>query len=706
MTTNSSSMLDQSAENGDSWIADLEEALMTECDLPMLQKICSQKSIPPKLRPEFWQACLGVKDKEVTLDDRFDLEEQEVIKASCQQLLEKIGRSQDDELLEQTESILTTFSKSTGLRFTPSNGWVEVLSPLLELQLSSTELYNCFAKIVQSYIPRCFSLSIEEDDNDKVLSGQPYHLLRLLLLYHEPELLSYLDTKRIMPEVYANTWFRSLFAYHCDVKVSQALWDIYFQTADPFLVFYLSLVMLVNVKETIFEMETANKEDIIKIIKTVPESLDIDDVDDMFYLVAKHYTAKTPSSIREFHPLIFTSSKNDPCVINRNLATSLCLPVPVWDLLPTAKNGVRYFVIDCRPAEQYNYGHLSTAFHLDCNLMLNDRNAFEMAVEGLLAVQQQAIEANSVAGGHHICFMGSGRNEEDQFTYMVISWFLQKNYKFISLAEGGYSSLHEMVMRNDQLDKYIVDHDGRHCVACTESVPNSRSHLRLNIANNGRPLSESFSGSASNSDAESSSSSIFDKMSSIVRSKSIEMRGRLADIISSPTEHVSASDKIGKRYHPSGKTLGESDDGLYDEESDDSNQELNVEQWSKDMKAIATYKCHELKEDGHMYPSYMILTETHIYVLKELSHNKGWAKIVAKRPLSMIVQITSKRRCPDLITFKYGQESGDATDTPTVMATDMLLIPKPYDVTRLVKQQVIRVLDGEAEEAGIPPSGT
>ena len=31
--------------------------------------------------------------------------------------------------------------------------------------------------------------------------------------------------------------------------------------------------------------------------------------------------------------------------------------------------GVRYFVVDCRPAEQYNAGHLPIAFHLDANLV-------------------------------------------------------------------------------------------------------------------------------------------------------------------------------------------------------------------------------------------------------------------------------------------------------------------------------------------------
>lgn len=30
---------------------------------------------------------------------------------------------------------------------------------------------------------------------------------------------------------------------------------------------------------------------------------------------------------------------------------------------------MRFFVVDCRPAEQYNAGHLSTAFHLDSDLV-------------------------------------------------------------------------------------------------------------------------------------------------------------------------------------------------------------------------------------------------------------------------------------------------------------------------------------------------
>ena len=33
------------------------------------------------------------------------------------------------------------------------------------------------------------------------------------------------------------------------------------------------------------------------------------------------------------------------------------------------QNDIRYFVVDCRPSEQYNSGHLPTAFHLDADLV-------------------------------------------------------------------------------------------------------------------------------------------------------------------------------------------------------------------------------------------------------------------------------------------------------------------------------------------------
>jgi hypothetical protein len=44
----------------------------------------------------------------------------------------------------------------------------------------------------------------------------------------------------------------------------------------------------------------------------------------------------------------------------------------------------------------------------------------------------------STASGEHLCFMGSGREEEDKYVRMVVAYFLQRNIKFMSIASGGY----------------------------------------------------------------------------------------------------------------------------------------------------------------------------------------------------------------------------------------------------------------------------
>lgn len=120
----------------------------------------------------------------------------------------------------------------------------------------------------------------------------------------------------------------------------------------------------------------------------------------------------------------------------------------------------------------------------------------------------------------------------------------------------------------------------------------------------------------------------------------------------------------------------------------------NVDTWSKEQNSIAKFPCKALKETDNLmaFDSWFILTESNIFILKELKSRKGYARIVAKRPLEMIVQITSKKKIPNLITFKYGETSESSTG-PNIIATDCLLFSKPYEVTRIVKSQVIKVLD-------------
>lgn len=77
--------------------------------------------------------------------------------------------------------------------------------------------------------------------------------------------------------------------------------------------------------------------------------------------------------------LLFQDFENSDSNNNSILSQALCLPVSVMELISNSEDPniaadageetVRFFLIDCRPAEQYNAGHPPTAFHLDCNLV-------------------------------------------------------------------------------------------------------------------------------------------------------------------------------------------------------------------------------------------------------------------------------------------------------------------------------------------------
>jgi hypothetical protein len=71
--------------------------------------------------------------------------------------------------------------------------------------------------------------------------------------------------------------------------------------------------------------------------------------------------------------------------------------------------------------------------------MLQGGEVFNTAVQALLSSKRQALDSGSSAGGEHLCFMGCGTLQSDQYTHMVVASFLHSNTQFVSLLAGGYS---------------------------------------------------------------------------------------------------------------------------------------------------------------------------------------------------------------------------------------------------------------------------
>uniref|UniRef100_A0A671SZS9 TBC1 domain family member 23 n=1 Tax=Sinocyclocheilus anshuiensis TaxID=1608454 RepID=A0A671SZS9_9TELE len=674
-----------------SWNHDLADALdSAECDLDTDQDgVIQVRNLPPQQRAKLWMIALNVSGKGDSLsswDGALDLAEQMLIHNRSQQIIDELGIPVEEgrDLVSDVESVITFYCKSRNVTFTPDLSWPHILKPLLGLQLSCKDLYNCFYAIMNKYIPR-----------DCVVKGRPFHLFRLLLQYHEPELCSFLDTKKITPDSYAINWMGSLFSSNGLPEVSQALWDIYLQQADPFLIFFLMLIILVNAKDSILTQEGDSKEDIIKMLEQSPALLEAEDIEDLFSL-AQYYNSKTPLSLRKENHNLFGSSLVALKEEDMDLSQALCLPVSVPEILQANQlqpEGVRFFVVDCRPAEQYNAGHLSTAFHLDSDLMLHNPSEFALSVKSLLEAQKQSLESGSVASGEHLCFMGSGREEEDMYMNMVLAHFLQKNKEFVSIAKGGFMALQQHLAD--------INVEGPDNVYVHWIVSTSGSHSSLSSAD----------GELNSTDGKGVKS-LVNKMTFALKSKSVNVKEKMISFIentstpvdrhsftfSFPDMHVSSSDRVGKPYRGVKPVFSIGDEEEYDTDeidsssiSDDDRKEIvNIQTWINKPDVKHHIPCNEVKETGHMFPSHLLITATHMYCLREIAARKGFAYIQSRQPLNSVVKITSKKKHPELITFKFGNNNAAGVE---ILSVERYLIPNAGDATKVIKQQIMKVLD-------------
>ncbi|XP_013107629.2 TBC1 domain family member 23, partial [Stomoxys calcitrans] len=695
-------------------LIELESVLLDDCNVNDIYAICQGKSLPEALRPDVWQVCLDVRHKSDQMslfNEIYDLPFQNKLREDCQKMLERIGNDDEDKVsvLSDLESILTFYCKNRNLQYESDNGWIELLLPLLALKLNRSETYNLFEAIRDTYIPKGCKPK-----------GNVFHVFRLLILYHDPELCTMLDTKKISPDLYSQQWFQCLFASSCSFSVILSMWDLYFQHADPFLVFFLGLIILINGRDQILALKDSPKEHIIEFLTNMPCALETDDVVD-FCSLAQYYSLKTPSSFKtDFLKALYGKQNEKGTPEECAVSQALCLPVSVYELVDNSSmelcspDTVRFFLVDCRPAEQYNAGHLSTAFHLDCNLMLQEPVAFATAVQGLLSAQRQSIEANSNAGGEHLCFMGSGRVEEDQYTHMVVASFLQKNTQYVSLLSGGYNAIHDYF--GDHMADCLEDHEPKKCMVCNRHSSNEIEGVQLRQKTGQQ-------GKRDASSKQGSSTDFFNRFSQVMKFKTAEVKGKLLDIIVNPTNvaaptnesagnnqsavqqrHVSAAERNGKRYRNVAPVFSIDDehDGEFEGgHSLDDAKDLGATKMPGDVKEIVSlnnylkspdimnaFRCQEVHMSGYMYDSHLIITPTHLIVLRELA--RGQAQIVVRRPLASIVKITAKKRHRDLITFKYGFPVGDSLE---ITDMDRFLIPNASEATAIVSKHIVQTLD-------------
>ena len=289
--------------------------------------------------------------------------------------------------------------------------------------------------------------------------------------------------------------------------------------------------------------------------------------------------------------------------------------------------------------------------------MLENPTEFNQSVEALLDAQKQAINSGSVAGGQHLCFMGSGNDDEDKYVNMVVSNFLQRKINFVSLALGGYKELRqtiedpEMIVGTD-----IQTSRNKFTEEWVKKIPTNNESSMINkfssVFKNGLSLkTNDFKDKLKDYLTSSITSATTSATSNTSVKKSTSFQSN---------KHVSSSDKIEKLYRNQGNVfaIDDSNDDQFDEEQDES---VNLKVWLEKPDTINKFKCFykEKRENSkaEWVPGYLLLTKTHLYGLTQKPNKKnGMAEISVRLPLSSIIKIATRSSCPEMISFTYGEK--------------------------------------------------
>ncbi|VDO31741.1 unnamed protein product [Haemonchus placei] len=549
---------------GDDWVKESDfsiSSLPTDCNKDMVSSssLVSFAS-DPESKKLLWVRFLGVVNRPNPLDDwdqLYNLNNQAGLRNDCRKLAKLLDNKKS---VPELESFMTLYCKKRNVDYKKDSGWIVVLEKILKFDLPQEHLFNVFFAFTTKYIPK------ETKEN-----AQIYDLFRLLLQYHDPVISSHLDSLKCMPYSYANQWFSTVLAASVDDGVCRVLWELYIEKGDPFLIFYMALVLIINSRDELLGIGFDRRDDAHKVLSSLPNQLTIDDVPDFVQLSA-YYADRTPQCVREdFHYLIFGSNYDD-------------------EVGEMQTSNITYFIIDCRSNEAYNSGHIYGSFNLDCKLLVDAPSQFEMALSCLESYKHEQ------KFDEHICFFGYGDEDQDQFMNMVIARFLRDGKSHVTFAQGGYRGLHSVLSESNRL-RLINSHDESKCREC---------------------------GNASSG----KSWKLVGKMKEVVISKSAAVKDKVSELVTQAAPGSAPTNEVVFL------------------------QLLLTEQ----AEFIEHFQCHELADNKMMIPSHIAITRTHMHVLRDVEGKPGYVTTEARHALSSILRVTSKKKVPELLTFKFGYE--------------------------------------------------
>ena len=278
-------------------------------------------------------------------------------------------------------------------RITYKQGMNYLLAPFLFLvspplsgatRRSLLRLYSLF---IGTFVPNTFA-------DDEFGSLQCVFLLfRHLLLYHDPQLCAHLDAAEMGPELYASSWFITLYANRCKMEVVLYLWDVMLLEADSdaMLHYFVSLALLIANRAAVIKEPNVSLPELLTKL-TIGSKKDAHTLLQRAKQLYRHNTSRTIrdklqhitharisidspayTELQQWQALHVSAEEVVQHIVQKGAAKADSTGSSQDEAAaePSTSNdppNPKFFVLDCRPLSQYSSGHLPMSFHLDPEL--------------------------------------------------------------------------------------------------------------------------------------------------------------------------------------------------------------------------------------------------------------------------------------------------------------------------------------------------
>ena len=296
-----------------------------------------------------------------------------------------------------------------------------------------------------------------------------FNIIALLLKYHSPKLSNFFFKHQICPEIYSTSWLLTMYSTMIsDAILLFDLWEEIILQNDVLYPCYIAVALLdlegldlarneiglipislnrLKIKDKEKLQEVIEKSKVFK--KLVPMSVSTKlkqyDVYDLQKIEAYIEGLKESTCLsilpREIMLLVYPESK----ICNCKVKCSLCdISYPV-------------IIIDCRVQFEQKLGHFpNTAF-------LTDKDLGDLPV-----FPEQFL---NIRGIYHFALMGSDKNDT-QLVKTLAQHFLEYEFPYINIIEGGFSSCHQFAVL---FKLEIKNHKINLCTLCKD-----QSKVKLN----------------------------------------------------------------------------------------------------------------------------------------------------------------------------------------------------------------------------------